>query len=124
MSFDKRHWDPVVQVSFVQLWTSEVSAPLELSDDHLVLSNDRFVPANQVAVGDELQLDFGERAIVARVSRSENHGVYAPITESGDLLVSVRISLSQHLVDQFLARGSKRLSMQHDRNFHDHGPSW
>lgn len=65
---------------------------LNLTADHFVATRDRgFVPASFVKVGDELLIEAkGElvATIVDKISHVTKHGMYAPLTWNGGLLVN------------------------------------
>lgn len=73
--------------------------PLELTADHMVYANGvRPVRAQDVVVGDIL----GQNSRVVKISKVQREGVYAPLTESGSIVVSgVVSSCYMAMVDGF-----------------------
>ena len=83
------HWDPSMWSKFVVLHSSDVK--LELSPDHIVHVNGSMTRARDAKVGDTLLLvDSGNSHTVqiTHMDTVERQGVYAPLTEAGDLFVS------------------------------------
>mmetsp|Transcript_32292 Transcript_32292/g.53390 ORF Transcript_32292/g.53390 Transcript_32292/m.53390 type:complete len:487 (-) Transcript_32292:53-1513(-) len=85
------HYNRKTQASFVQLTTrnkSGKSSTLELSADHMVVSNNKgTIPASLVEISDELLDAAGNPIVVQKISSVEREGVYAPFTPSGKLVV-------------------------------------
>jgi hypothetical protein len=77
------HLDRDLKTEYLQIHADGLQMPLEVSPDHLVFLKNTPVRASQVKVGDML----GERK-VTRVKSVKRRGVYAPVTESGDIVVS------------------------------------
>jgi hypothetical protein len=61
---------------------------LEISSDHMVMVNGRFVPASLVQVGDILESSDGTFVTVSSIEMVIRNGVYAPFTASGTIVVS------------------------------------
>lgn len=83
------HYDEYQLASYIQLYTKEGNAPLEISSDHLVnVHQNGKIPASEVNVGDQLLLRNGEKASVTKISVVDRVGAYAPFTMSGSVVVS------------------------------------
>lgn len=80
------HWDPTVAATFVSIDAG--SETLVLSADHMVYANDKVVRASDVKIGDILIGEAQQSLVVSKIGSVQRRGVYAPATESGDLLVS------------------------------------
>jgi hypothetical protein len=81
------HNDPLQEVEYLQIYTDASAVPLEISKQHLVyLGNDHLglVPAKDLNVGDVLSTG----QIVTQVQSVKRQGLFAPLTESGNLWVS------------------------------------
>lgn len=69
---------------FVRIWIDGGgSGPLEISARHMLRVNSTMMMAAEVGIGDWID---GRRVVDVKTARSK--GLYAPITESGDLVVS------------------------------------
>lgn len=77
------HFDPDILAEYLQIYVSGLSQPLEISGEHMLLVNNRMVRANQVDEGDML----GDR-LVEKIGSVHRKGAYAPVTESGDVVVA------------------------------------
>uniref|UniRef100_A0A7S1GPT7 Hedgehog protein Hint domain-containing protein n=1 Tax=Cyclophora tenuis TaxID=216820 RepID=A0A7S1GPT7_CYCTE len=85
------HFDPNAVAEFVRIemeGEEEGTEVIELTQDHLISVGGKFVPANAVLVGDQLQSIDGTPTTVTRIRRVERVGAYAPFTESGIVGVS------------------------------------
>lgn len=80
------------ETKYLQIHASSMKKPLEISGEHLIISNAKLVPASQVKVGDFLSHvdDEGETSVVKVVSTRKviRRGAYAPLTGSGDIVVN------------------------------------
>jgi hypothetical protein len=73
---------------------------LEVSPKHLLFSKGRTIAAGQVKVGDTLDGEDGTVLLVTHIETVRRVGVYAPATESGEIVVSgVRASNYVNLLD-------------------------
>jgi hypothetical protein len=77
------HIEREAQGTYYQITTEGLSTPLEISGPHIVYANGKAVRASDVSVGDML----GENQ-VSKIELVRSMGVYAPMTESGDIVVS------------------------------------
>jgi hypothetical protein len=78
------HFDHEVVANYPQIFTQDKKEPLEISPDHMVfVDRHNPVPASWLEVGDVL----GDSK-VARVKTIQRRGAYAPLTESGSVVVS------------------------------------
>ena len=82
------HLDRDVETSFLQIRTEGLQKPLELSPDHIVFVSNNYsadvpVCASQVKVGDMLGANK-----VTRIQSIKRRGIFAPVTYSGDIVVS------------------------------------
>jgi Hint module len=84
------HYEPTVIHSFLQIFTnhSRSASPLEVTDDHLVVVNDRVTRARHIRVGDTLTTEDGSAAVVQSIDTVRRRGLYAPLTEHGTIVVS------------------------------------
>jgi hypothetical protein len=93
------HLDTSVESTFLQIHMKQLDQPLEVSLDHIVyVSGGKAVRASAVRVGDRMDNDY----LVSRIMMVRRHGVYAPVTYSGDIvvsgvLVSSYVSLLDHI---------------------------
>lgn len=81
-SFGHRH--ETVEATFLQFLPSN----LEMSRDHMLKINGRYVPASAVQVGDELETATGELIAVSSIKNVVRPGAYAPFTLSGTIIVN------------------------------------
>lgn len=81
------HYDHDARKTMLQLQTSDFL--LQISEDHMVYTNDRGpIPAGLVAVGDEV-LDADQNPLMVNsISLGSSQGVFAPFTASGRLVVN------------------------------------
>ena len=77
------HLDRNDEEDFLQIHADGLKTPLEITPDHMVFVKDAPVRASQVKVGDMLG-----KSKVSEVKSIKRRGVYAPVTESGDIVVS------------------------------------
>ena len=63
------------------------NGPLEISKEHMLMVNGRMQKASNVQVGDIL-VSNAVAVAVSRIDRVQRKGMYAPVTESGSLLVN------------------------------------
>ena len=92
------HLDRDRKTEFLHILSDGVHhAPLEITADHLVLVDSLgFVPAGQVKPGDRLvstsstttTSDTGTAVVVLSVHKVQRHGMYAPFTTSGTIVVN------------------------------------
>jgi len=89
------HLNRDIEADFLQIHTNGLRTPLEVSPDHMVfIENDLFpVRASHVKIGDML----GENR-VSEIKTVKRRGVYAPVTESGNIVVSGVITSSSAAV--------------------------
>jgi hypothetical protein len=79
------HLDHDIEVEYMQIHLDDaLDSPLEITPDHFLLVDDRqTVRAGDVKVGDMM----GD-GLVTSIETIKRHGLYAPATESGQLMVS------------------------------------
>jgi len=77
------HLDHDVEADYLQIHAEGLKPPLELSPEHMVFVKNAPVPASQLMVGDML----GQNK-VSEIKSVKRRGAYAPVTESGDIVVS------------------------------------
>jgi hypothetical protein len=92
-SFGYRHES--VEAAFLQLLPSN----LEISKEHMLLVQGKYVPASDVRLGDELEFASGDVIIVEAINTVFRTGVYAPFTSSGTIVVS-NIKASNYIAFQ------------------------
>jgi len=93
--FSLAHLDHDLETDFLQIYAEGLSKPLEITARHMVFSFDKAVRADEVSVGD--MLDNNKVTEIKSVKRT---GVYAPVTESGEIIVSgVRASSYPSFMD-------------------------
>lgn len=80
------HYHEELSAEFLQISYSgpATKSPLEVSPQHLVFSRGRAVAASAIKVGDVLDGD----KVVTSITTVIRKGVYAPATESGELMVA------------------------------------
>jgi hypothetical protein len=91
------HLDHGLKSKFLQIHAQGLEFPLEISKRHMLYVNDKMRPASQVKEGD--MLDGNKK--VSAIKEVERRGVYAPVTESGTIVVngvlaSTYVSLLDH----------------------------
>jgi hypothetical protein len=105
--FSLAHLDHDVEADFLQIHADGLQKPLEITGMHMLFSSGKAVRADEVSVGDML----GESK-VSEIKSVKRNGVYAPITESGDIVVSGihassyyafldRVPFNQHVMSHF-----------------------
>lgn len=89
------HYSPNVNTDYLQIQIDSMQETLEISAEHMLYCNGKLVPANQVQVGDFLavihNINFGQNSSIAHVTSIkaiQRRGAYAPLTESGDIVVN------------------------------------
>jgi len=89
------HYEPSKWTEFLQIYTADSQqAPLEITADHLLYyhnhstQNIELTPAGQVKVGDFLETSNGRLSQVEMIRKIHRQGIYAPFTESGDIVVN------------------------------------
>jgi len=83
------HLDHDAEANFLQIHTAGWDTPLEMTPEHMVFVDGAAVCASQVKVGDML----GENKVSA-IKPIKRRGVFAPVTESGDIVVSGALASS------------------------------
>jgi len=81
--FSFAHLNEELDMDFFQISAEGLEAPLEITDRHFVFVSGKAVRADNVKVGDMLGNNM-----VSDIRTIKRTGVYAPITESGDIMVS------------------------------------
>ena len=81
--FSLAHYDQHIEADFIQIHAG-TGSPLEITGDHLVFVNGAATRASNVRIGDRLS----DGKIVTSISATKRLGVYAPLTESGYLMVN------------------------------------
>lgn len=92
-SFGHRH--ETMESTFLQFLPSN----LEISKDHMLKIDGRYIPASQVQIGDQLEVASGEFVIIKGIQTVIRKGAYAPFTASGTILVS-NIKVSNYIAFQ------------------------
>jgi len=86
------HHHKTLRAEYLQIHTDSGFPPLELSKDHMVMVEGRqhpFVPASSLRIGDSLVLVSETTAArVKDVKTVVRHGMYAPFTSSGTIVVN------------------------------------
>ena len=86
------HYRPDVTAKFLQFYGTHADGllvVLEITGQHLVFSQGKAVPAADLHFGDVLGAMSSESVTIARIDHVQRQGVYAPLTESGELPLSV-----------------------------------
>lgn len=81
--FSLIHTDRDMEAEFLQIHSGALKKPLEVTPDHMVFIDSSAVRASEVKVGDTL----GENK-VSKITSVKRRGVFAPVTESGDIVVN------------------------------------
>lgn len=97
-SFGHRH--DTIKATYLQFLPSDI----EISMDHMLHIDGRYIPASSVKVGDKLETASGDFVAVNKITTVVRKGVYAPFTMSGTMIVS-DIKVSNYVAFQ----GSDRL---------------
>lgn len=86
------HMDRKSKAEFLQIKVSGKTSPLEVTADHMLyVAKVGLVPAKQIKTGDLLVASPQQQASKARVvsvRKVQRHGLYAPFTMSGDIVVN------------------------------------
>jgi desert hedgehog protein len=83
------HYDSERSAEFLQIYSGGAPVPIEISRDHLILSDgEHWVPAGTLLAGDRLNDADGNRVSITKVQRVNRKGVYAPFTASGSVIVN------------------------------------
>jgi len=94
--FSLARLDHDLETDFLQIYAEGLPKPLEITAKHMVFSSDKAVRADEVSVGD--MLDSNKVTEIKSVKRT---GVYAPVTESGEIVVNgVRASSYTSLMEK------------------------
>jgi hypothetical protein len=94
--FSLAHLDHDVEADFLQIYADGLQKPLEITGMHMLFSSGKAVRADEVSVGDML----GDSK-VSEIKSVKRTGVYAPVTESGDIVVNgIRASSYFAFLDQ------------------------
>jgi len=105
--FSLAHLDHNFEADFLQIYSEGLEKPLEITAMHMLFSSGKAVRADEVTVGDMLG-----QSKVLEIKSVKRTGVYAPITESGDIVVSGirassyfafldRVPFNQHVMSHF-----------------------
>ena len=85
-SFGHKH--DFIMATYLKIKTDQDN-PLEISPEHMVfISQDHSVPAGILKQGDTLLLSNGERTTIRSIDTIDRHGMYAPFTLSGRVVVN------------------------------------
>lgn len=78
------------ETEFLQVYTNEMlTDPLEISSKHLIFANGFVIQAAELRVGDHLKgRNNDDILMVTRISSVRRKGFFAPLTESGTLIVN------------------------------------
>ena len=83
------HYHETTEATFLQF----LPFGLEISTEHMVYINKRYIPASAVKVGDQIETASGETLTIETINVVNRKGVYAPFTMSGTIVVSnVKVS--------------------------------
>ncbi|CAB9498161.1 Warthog protein [Seminavis robusta] len=84
------HLDKTKSATFLQVHTNDQEdAPLEVTEEHLVHANGKYVPAGELQIGDILTAaNSNEKRIITKLESIVKTGLYAPLTASGTLIVN------------------------------------
>lgn len=92
-SFGHRH--ETLDASFLQFLPSGI----EISKDHMVKIDGRYIPASAVKVGNALETGNGDFITISEIRTVVRKGVYAPFTASGTIVVS-NVKVSSYIAFQ------------------------
>jgi len=98
------HLDHNLEGDYLQIHAKGLDMPVEISPEHMVFVRGTAIRASEVQVGDM----FGENTVV-KIVPVKRRGAYAPVTESGGLVVSGVLAssyvalLDYSLVNQHIA---------------------
>ena len=85
-SFGHKH--DFIMATYLKIKTDQDN-PLEISPEHMVfISQDHSVPAGILKQGDTLLLSNGELTTIRSIDTIDRHGMYAPFTLSGRVVVN------------------------------------
>jgi hypothetical protein len=76
-----------VEAEYIQIYVTGLPDPLEISALHMVFVDNKAIRADAVKVGDILG-EYQDLHVVQMVKTIKRRGVYAPFTESGDIIVN------------------------------------
>jgi subtilisin-like proprotein convertase family protein len=94
------HRDQSVEIEYIQIHLADLETPLEVSPDHLVYIEGKSSRASQAKIGDNM-----DRFQVINIEYVRRRGAYAPLTESGSIVVSgIRASNYVGLLDHLSPR--------------------
>jgi Hint module len=89
------HKDPLATTKYLQILTESMDKrhPLEISAEHLIYTQDAagrtsMSPASDLKAGSTLASDRGDPSTVLSIRIVERQGAYAPLTESGNLIIN------------------------------------
>lgn len=83
------HYAPYAEAMYLKLQFSSGSAPLEISDYHMIGVKGRgMVTAKNIRIGDVLY----DNDMVVSVTKTHSRGLYAPFTMSGQLVVNGKVA--------------------------------
>merc|ERR1712032_168807 len=105
--FSLAHLDHDIEADYLQIYTDGLQKPLEITGMHMLFSSGNAVRADEVSVGDMLGTNK-----VTGIRSIKRKGVYAPVTESGEIVVSGirassyyafldRVPFNQHVMSHF-----------------------
>jgi len=108
------HFQPSQKAQFLRIRSSHAgNAPIELTAKHIMFVKGKgAIPADMVRVGDEL---FHGNNKVTDIDLVTRHGVYAPITESGNIMVGgvLASSYAQFFDDNSLVNSHLQNTLTH-----------
>jgi hypothetical protein len=90
------HIDSEKTADYLQIYAEGIEMPLEVTSLHLLFINDKMRPASHVKVGDMLGTNK-----VSKIRTVTRRGVYAPFTESGEIVVSGFLASSYAAVHSY-----------------------
>lgn len=79
------HFQPTKKTPYLQLFFEGNSAPLEISEQHMVFQEDRAIPASHLKIGDRLMSDG---PIIKSIKHANGIGAFAPFTHSGTVMIN------------------------------------
>jgi hypothetical protein len=83
------HRNIVESAQFLQIYSNDTNAPLEISPDHLILLDSKhWVPAGTLRVGDVLTKGDGSSVAIIHIRYVMRKGIFAPFTKSGSIVVN------------------------------------
>lgn len=85
------HYDPTQKVGYLQVKTTSMKDPLEISPEHLIFVHEstktQLVAAEKLKIGDSLVTNEGP-SIISSIQSIQRQGVYSPLTASGKIMVN------------------------------------